>query len=207
MPYPKRQFRRRRRFRGTRRRRRGGSAAIARYVARTQETKFSQINLADQQILDYAAPYEASLCFPAVGTGQQGRIGSSVLVTGLTIKTFWRARTSAVKCRIVVYIPKVVTDSMETDGYTTSTIVDLDKYTVLMDRKIGISNSVGPVFSVVPFRKSFTKNGRVGMHTRFVGNTTNYAKNDIRLFMVTDEGTSGSGPLCDITTQCFYKDP
>lgn len=205
MAFPKRQrrgrfYRRRRRFR---RRARGG---VRSYMRRAQETKFSQINLADQQILDYAAPYEASLCFPAVGTGQQGRIGSSVIVTGLWMKLFWRARTSAVKCRIIVYIPKVVTDSMETDGYTTSTIVDLDKYTVLSDRKIGISNSVGPVFMSTPFRKSFTRGGRVGMHVRFVGNTTNYAKNDIRLFMVSDEGTSGSGPLCDITTQCFFKD-
>lgn len=175
-------------------------------VRKQQETKFVGLSYAAQPIQDaLRTPVDTDMNGVAVGTGYAARIGHQITVTGYHGEFMFTGADATNIMRMVIYVPKDPDDSLSADITGVTTLIDLDRYTVLMDRLIG-TTSGGVNQQRVVFKKKFAKGNRRGMQTQFFGtNATDFSKNRLRLYITSDSGAI-SDPTVSGRFRCYYKD-
>lgn len=179
---------------------------VQKTINRNSETKFRLISYNGQAITDTArTPINILLQNITQGDSQTQRQGNQIIVTGLFFSlTFLYADDTNI-VRLIIYMPKDITDDMATDTISVNTAIDLDKYTVLEDRKVFVDNTSHKQ-AKFNYKKKFNKGTRRGLqtiwHSTAGGDVT---KNAIKFYVVSDS-TAISDPAMSGEVRLYYKD-
>lgn len=146
------------------------------------ETKTFIQELANTPLTNVGQNYDITSL--AQGVGQNQRLGNSYKVTSFKLKgAVFNGGTDDL-CRVIIYIPKNPSVLMPTDTSMQSTDpVDLDKFTVLSDRLIPVSDH-GPGCKLYNKVCLFNKGRRNGLHVQFSDAlATSITKNRLMVYM------------------------
>ena len=168
-------------------------------LAKNMETKFLAIAENGRSIIPPGAlnATEYKLNNPTQGIAQSQRIGSQIKHTGLYMRGNFTNLGNNNVIRMIMYIPKDSDDSMQTETYSINTIVDTDKYTVLMDRLYTV-NTQYPI-------KNFIIKKKLKMTTQFENTTNTITRNAIKLYFVSN-GVGPNFPTLNLQVKTYFKD-
>lgn len=165
------------------------------------DTEYNASNIQD----NLRIPLDTSLNAVAHGDGPGARTGNQIRVSGMYGKLAFAAGSKTSVIRYIMYIPKAIGNTLSLDGLDVYEPVDQDKYTVLHDKLITVSN-LGPATKVLSIRKKFNKGSRSGILTQFESNSaTSFTRNQIRLYMVSDS-IAATDPEVTGHIRLYYKD-
>ena len=167
-------------------------------LAKNMETKFVTVVDSGQRIEPPGTNNTEYVLNDAFqGTGQQERIGSQMKNTGLYMRGNITNVGNNNVVRMILYIPKAPASSMKNDTYSVNTIVDTDKYTVLLD-KLYTVNTQYPI-------KNFIIKKKLRMTTQYLNNSNNVTKNILKLYFVSN-GVASNFPELNLQTKTYFKD-
>jgi hypothetical protein len=135
---------------------------------------------------------------------QNDRVGNLIKATGIYGKFVVTAGDTSNIVRVIFYIPKSATDTLS--GVSVQSLIDLDLYTILSDKYYAIGTNGGPNQRAFTIRMNFHRGFRTGIPVTFTGaGSTTYAKNPIRMYVVSNSGASPH-PTWSGNLRFFYKD-
>lgn len=169
-----------------RRRKNNLKKMIKNMITGSQETKTlgEEVN---PSISNVGVNYDISSI--AGGTAQNQRIGNAYKMTSFRLKGGVFGSDSTNLVRIVLYIPKDPTHTIDT-SLQVLTPIDLDRFTVLSDRLIPTA-SQGPNCKLYNKVVLFNKGRRTGLNVRFHSAlASSIVKNRLMVYMVSDSGAA-----------------
>jgi hypothetical protein len=125
----------------------------------------------------------------AQGLQQQDRVGNQIKLTSFRLKGCFYSDYTHDLVRVIIYIPKNVNELLATSTTPTDPL-DQDKYTILSDRLIPLSNQGSPV---KPYNKVilFNKGLRNGLNVHYTTNlASSCTKNQLMVYMCSGSGAS-----------------
>ena len=170
-------------------------------IAGSQETKTLGVEI-NTGISNVGVNYDISSI--AGGSNQNQRIGNTYKMTSFRLKggVFGSDTTNLV--RIVIYIPKDPTHTIDT-GLQALSPIDLDRFTVLSDRLIPTA-SQGPNCKLFNKVCLFNKGRRTGLNVRFHSSlASSIVKNRLMVYMVSDS-SAASHPTFTGWWRFYFKD-
>lgn len=200
MPYRKRSYRRKRyvpRYKQIKQ-------IVNKQIRSNAESKFHTTEYEASDIQDHGrTPLTADLCHVATGTSQNTRIGNQIIMTGMRLDGVIVAADATNIVRVVVYMPKDHTTALT--GVSVTDFIDIDKYTVFMDKMIVVGTG-GSGIKKFTFHRRWTSKGRKGIQVQFYGTTsTDFAKNRLKFYAVSDS-LAVSDPKLSLHSRVYYKD-
>lgn len=205
MPYRKRRYYKRRPY-TFRKRRFNFAKSVKRIVQKQAETKFGLTTYSDETI-DGTGATPVSTHLTAIGQGdnQNNREGNRITLTGIHGRIHFQrdasASSNSTTIRAVLYHPKADAAELSTTDITDS--IDMDKYTVLMDRLIIIPDDRDAAY--MDIRRKFNFGKRSGINVQYSGSSgANISKNALYLYMVSDETTYP--PFGNGIIRTYFKD-
>lgn len=169
-------------------------------VSKNIETKQIDQSFNGVSVPDTGITY--SLSAVATGDTQNSRQGNAITVTGVYGNIILQASDATNIIRCIMYISHDTDDLISVSHYG---LVDQDKYTVLMDKYITVGTA-GTGVRHFTLKKSFKRGNRKGVNARFSGTgSTDYARNAIRLYFVSDSAAA-SHPFLDGQLRTYFKD-
>lgn len=200
---------RRRRYSRSRHPRARVTKSVKRYVARkinkSQETKTRLLSYDQQAITDGArTPVSTGITAVAQGITENLRVGNRITLTGLHAQLAFAAGDATNVIRFILYTPKDPNDTLT--SVEVSSLVDFDKFRIIMDKYITVGTSGGPGIVVRRFGFKFARGRRTGRHFQFHGaNNNDYGNSPIRMYVVSDSGAVAD-PTMTGTIRAYFKD-
>lgn len=172
-------------------------------IAARQETKFRVLSWNADSVQDSGrTPITADWCQVGQGHGQSAREGDQILVTGYYGKFQIAGADTTNIVRMIIYISK---ENTTMSGVSTYDLVDLDKYTILEDKIVTLSQN-GEFIKSFTLGKKFNRGAKKGMTVQFDGNTgADVVKNDIKMYVVSDS-LAVSDPTFSGNVRLYFKD-
>ncbi len=166
------------------------------------ETKQHQVSFTGIGIGD--TPNTTVLTGIAQGDTQRERTGNQFYLTGLHARLWCTSADITNVMRVVMYISRSNVDS-ELSSLTLHTVIDLDKYTILMDKTV-LFGDQHPQKHIMGVSRKFNKGSRKGIRVQFDGSAaTDLAQNHLRIAFVTDSGAVAH-PTLDGNIRVYFKD-
>lgn len=184
------------RRRSTKRARSNGRSSVRKQVLALAETKHTHFRVASSTAL----VHDQLLNAPVTGTTQQSRIGSKITVTGFHARLSFRARNAQGLIRVVLYRPRVVSNTLSSSSVGVHSHLDKDEYVVYHDSLHPLSNGNGPDWALLEFGQKFPS----GLVTTFDDSTTNIQENPLYLFVTGWNTITPDEVSFDAMT--YYKD-
>ena len=178
---------------------------VQKEISKNLETKEDVAQYAAVTIGDVASGLNRnySLVDIAQGTGQQQRIGNSVMCTGAHIRLGFKPGSLDELMRVIIYSPKDVSQTLTSTSV--ETLVDLDQFNILYDRVWAMgSTGQGGVSSTINL--SFTRGGRKGRKLGWSGSgATTYTQGPLFMYIVSTKN-GATYPTFTGSHRLFYKD-
>lgn len=141
----------------------------------------------------------------ASGSTPNTRVGNQIYCTGLHGKFVLRNADTTNIVRMVLYIPKDPTDTLQASSVDYLEAIDLDRFTILMDRVYHL-NDAGGNQRMVTIGKKFNTGTRRGIQVQYTTTSgLSCIKNNIRLYWVSDSGAIPD-PIIEGYIRAYYKD-
>jgi len=141
------------------------------------------------------------------GTEQHERVGNMFTMSSFRFKSAFFHNQNSVDnsqlCRVVLYFPKNVTDTIST-GTSAVALIDKDRYNVISDRLVPLSRNGQPcrLYNLV---KLFNKGLRKGVHIRFSDVTANdFEQNRLMMYLVSTSAVNF--PVVKGWWRFYFKD-
>jgi len=175
---------------------------IKKMIAGEQETKTVIQELQNTPMSNVGINYDISSL--GQGVTQSERVGNAYKLTSFRLKGALFHGGTEDLCRIIVYIPKNIDVLMPT-ALSSTDPVDLDKFTVLSDRLIPLSNH-GPACKLFNKTILFNKGKRAGLNVRFSDHlAASITKNRLMVYMCSFS-TAAPHPYFKGWWRAYFKD-
>lgn len=176
-------------------------------VKKNSETKHKTFEYNVQSISDSATGNVVDQALNAIagGSGKSQRTGNAVFLSGLNGKFVIAGADTTNIVRVVLYIAKDVDDTLTADGVEVYNAIDLDRFTVLSDFFVTTSSNGSDAKSFT-IRRKFNRGKKRGISAHWASSSaSDYAKNALRLYIVSDSGVV-THPALTGFIKLFYKD-
>lgn len=175
---------------------------IKNMIAGEQETKTVIQELANTPISSTGINYDISSI--GQGVGQTERVGNTYKLTSFRLKGALFHGGTEDLCRIIVYIPKEPSVLMPL-GLQSTDPVDLDKFTVLSDRLVPLSDH-GPACKLYNKTVLFNKGKRSGLNVRFSDHLASSATQNRLMVYMCSFSTAAPHPYFKGWWRTYFKD-
>jgi len=177
---------------------------VQRTISSNIETKQRDLTWDTQAIQDVGrTPLSIVLNDLSQGDTQNTRDGNQVHITGIYGKFVITGADATNIVRVILYIPKVASDTMST--IDVHNLIDQDSYTVLYDKTFTTTYG-GTNQRIFTIAKNFHRGSRKGLLTQFYGTgSTDWSKNPLKMYIVSDSAAI-SDPSLTGHLRTYFKD-
>ncbi len=171
---------------------------------RMSETKYNSGIFSSLAIQDAGrTPVSEAVTEIQQGDSAVQRIGNRVKVTGFYGKfTITYADTTNI-VRVIMYMPRNPTSTLST--IDTNDLIDFDDFNILYDKSFAVSSG-GPGTKNITISRKWNRGNKSGINVFYAsGSSTDYAKNPIFLYVVSDSA-GVPDPTINGNYRLYFKD-